>query len=240
MRKINDEMVRKSYIIAKNVYNKKITLTEGTDILVKQSNMNDNSAKDLINNFRNLITGQKYTRTMSENATRYYLQNIYNDFGYNLLKNALHAVDSHIFYYENLRDVRLNKIRNIYNDFNKIQESSIIYNEYNDEIEQCFNEGKAKKVFVNIYERDHKVRIKCLEYYGYKCFACGVLLSDIYGEIAVNFIHVHHIIELASIKKEYIVDPIKDLRPLCPNCHSIIHRKTPAMSIDELVTLLQK
>jgi len=238
--KISDEMIKQSYIIAKKVYNKNITLTEGADILVKQSKINDNSAKDFINNFRNLITGQKYTRTMSVNATRYYLQNIYNDFGSNSLKKALQAVDSHISYYESLGYGQLKKIRNIYNDFNKVQESSIIYNEYNDEIEQSFNEGKAKKVFVNIYERDHKAKIKCLEHYGYKCSACGVLLSDIYGEIAVNFIHVHHIIELASIKEEYIVDPVKDLRPLCPNCHSIIHRKTPAISIDELVALLQK
>ena len=40
-----------------------------------------------------------------------------------------------------------------------------------------------------------------------------------------DFIHVHHIIPLNEIKEEYTVDPIKDLVPVCPNCHAMLHRK---------------
>jgi 5-methylcytosine-specific restriction protein A len=238
--KISDEMIKQSYIIAKRVYEEKLTLTDGADTLHKQFHLDEGSAKTFINNFRCLITGQQYTRTMNGNATKYYLQNILNDFGYNILENALQAVNFHILYYEGLKHGRLNNIRNIYKYFKKIQEQNTIYYEYNDEKELFFNEGKAKKVLVNIYERDQEARKKCLKYYGYKCFTCGILLSDIYGEIGENFIHVHHIIELSSIKKEYIVDPVKDLRPLCPNCHSIIHRKSPAISIEELKKLIKK
>ena len=36
----------------------------------------------------------------------------------------------------------------------------------------------------------------------------------------------------------YIVDPIKDLAPLCSNCHSMIHRRNPPYTIEELRTLL--
>jgi 5-methylcytosine-specific restriction protein A len=39
---------------------------------------------------------------------------------------------------------------------------------------------------------------------------------------------------LASIGVSYTVDPIKDLRPVCPNCHAIIHRTDPPCSVDEL------
>jgi 5-methylcytosine-specific restriction protein A len=177
---------------------------------------------------------------MNGDATKYYLQNILNDFGYEALQTALVSVDLHIKYYESLKHGQLNNIREIYSTFNKVKPQIIIYNEYNDEEERYFNEGKAKKVLVNIYERDFEARRKCIEYYGYKCFACGLVLSDVYGEIANSFIHVHHIIELSSIKKEYNVDPIKDLRPLCPNCHAIVHRKSPALSIEGLIELIKK
>ena len=119
--KINDEMIEESYIIAKKVYNKELTLTEGANKLSKQCKMDVGSAKDFIFNFRCLVTGQRYTRTMNGNATRYYLQNIFNDFGFDLLQRALQAVNAHISYYENLDHGRLNNIRSIYNDFKKMQ-----------------------------------------------------------------------------------------------------------------------
>jgi len=33
-------------------------------------------------------------------------------------------------------------------------------------------------------------------------------------------------------------DPIRDLRPVCPNCHVVIHRREPPYSIDEVRQLL--
>ena len=60
----------------------------------------------------------------------------------------------------------------------------------------------------------------------------------VYGERGVGFIHVHHLKPLSEISKEYEVDPIGDLRPLCPNCHAMIHRR-PEMGIEELKELIQ-
>ncbi|WP_444659086.1 hypothetical protein ACRQV7_00760 [Caproiciproducens sp. R2] len=34
--------------------------------------------------------------------------------------------------------------------------------------------------------------------------------------------------------EEYIVDPIEDLEPVCPNCHAMLHRTAPPLSIEEL------
>jgi predicted HNH restriction endonuclease len=30
------------------------------------------------------------------------------------------------------------------------------------------------------------------------------------------------------------------MRPVCPNCHAMIHRQTPLLSIEEVQSLLQK
>jgi hypothetical protein len=37
--------------------------------------------------------------------------------------------------------------------------------------------------------------------------------------------------------EEYEVDPVKDLRPVCPNCHAMIHRRSPPLSIEEIIRL---
>lgn len=95
-------------------------------------------------------------------------------------------------------------------------------------------EGSYKTVRVNIYERNKAARDKCLEQKGYSCTICGFDFYKVYGEIGKNFIHVHHITPLYKINKEYEVDPINDLIPICPNCHAMIHRKKPELSIDEL------
>lgn len=104
----------------------------------------------------------------------------------------------------------------------------------------AYVEGAVKSVAVNAFERNAKARTKCISHYGYKCSVCGILLSDIYGEIAVNFIHIHHIKQLSTIGEEYEVNPIEDLKPVCPNCHAMIHRRNPAYSIEEVRSLLKK
>lgn len=101
-------------------------------------------------------------------------------------------------------------------------------------------EGALKKISVNFYERSPKARRKCIEYYGERCCVCGFGFFAKYGEIGKGFIHVHHLVPLSAIGKEYEVDSIKDLRPVCPNCHVIIHRRQPAYSIEEVKAFLKK
>lgn len=95
-------------------------------------------------------------------------------------------------------------------------------------------EGAVSKVRINAYERNPVARRICIEHFGCACVICNFSFEAKYGEIGQGFIHVHHLKELASIGKEYHVDPVKDLRPVCPNCHAMLHRKYPAYSIEEL------
>jgi len=61
-----------------------------------------------------------------------------------------------------------------------------------------------------------------------------------YGEIGVEFIHVHHLSLLADAEGEREVDPVKDLRPVCPNCHAMLHTRRPPWTIDDLKARLRK
>ena len=200
--------------------------------------MKETSAKDYINNYKHMRLAHKYARTMNEAATKYFLDSIYQEDGQSELEKALISVLSHLNYYESLRHVKLNGIRRIYEQYSKlISDADLTL--YPEEKENIYKEGKAKQVYVNIYERDQNARKKCIEYYGYKCCVCGILLSDKYGVIGRDFIHIHHIKALSAIKKEYTVDPISDLRPVCPNCHAMIHRREPPYSIEELKEIIK-
>lgn len=105
-----------------------------------------------------------------------------------------------------------------------------------DEVEfpEQYFEGASKKVSVNIYERNSEARKKCIKFHGYVCAVCKFDFRKFYGSIGENYIHVHHIVPLSEIKKEYKLDPVKDLIPVCPNCHAIIHRAQPSLTVEQL------
>lgn len=100
-------------------------------------------------------------------------------------------------------------------------------------------EGATKQIYVNVYERNLVARHKCIEFYGYNCAVCGFNFCEHYGAIGDGFIHVHHLKPLAEIREEYHIDPIQDLRPVCPNCHAMLHQKKPAYTIEELQQIVK-
>jgi len=103
-----------------------------------------------------------------------------------------------------------------------------------------YKEGATRTITVNAYERSHAARQACIDHYGFTCAVCKHSMEELYGEVADEIIHVHHLIELATIGEKYDVDPIADLRPVCPNCHAVLHSRSPALSIDKLRKLLEK
>lgn len=101
-------------------------------------------------------------------------------------------------------------------------------------------EGSVCQVTVNKYERNSKARKKCIEYYGTSCCVCSFNFGEVYGTEAENFIHVHHLNPLSDIGEEYKVNPIKDLRPVCPNCHAMIHLGGKTRSIKDVKTMIKR
>lgn len=104
---------------------------------------------------------------------------------------------------------------------------------------EAYFEGATKQVSVSIYERNPVARAKCIEHYGVRCAVCDFDFESVYGERGRGFIHVHHLIPLTTIGHQYRLDPIKDLRPVCPNCHAIIHRGRTVLTIEALRKQLQ-
>lgn len=99
-------------------------------------------------------------------------------------------------------------------------------------------EGAKKQITVNAYERSADARRKCLDKWGYNCSVCSFRFEAAYGPLGKGYMHVHHLRPLSSIGAEYFIDPIADLRPVCPNCHAMLHRKSPPISIEELQSVV--
>jgi len=100
-------------------------------------------------------------------------------------------------------------------------------------------EGATERISVNRYERNADARKECLRHHGLVCCVCRKTLSEVYGEAAERIIHVHHVVPMASIGAGYEVDPVSDLRPVCPNCHAVIHSRNPCYEIDEVKRMLK-
>lgn len=113
---------------------------------------------------------------------------------------------------------------------------------YADEIseETVFYEGAKRLVFVNSYERNLEARRQCIQHYGAQCTICGFDFEKAYGRLGKGYIHVHHLKPLSEINASYRVDPVKDLRPVCPNCHAMIHQRNPPYYIEEIQSVLGK
>jgi hypothetical protein len=46
-----------------------------------------------------------------------------------------------------------------------------------------------------------------------------------------RLIQVHHLDPLGVRQREVPVDPVRDLQPLCPSCHALLHLKSPPMTV---------
>ena len=100
-------------------------------------------------------------------------------------------------------------------------------------------EGAATTIAINAYERNPKARKRCVEHYGAICKVCEFNFQSKYGSIGQGYIHVHHLMSLSEVKEDYTVDPIRDLLPICPNCHAMIHSRKPPYLIEELRKIIK-
>jgi len=95
-------------------------------------------------------------------------------------------------------------------------------------------EGALKLSVTRKFERSRINRAICLRHHGFRCQGCGLLLQELYGALGANVIHVHHLVPVSKMGGSYVLDPKLDLIPLCPNCHNIVHRTEPPVSIENL------
>jgi 5-methylcytosine-specific restriction enzyme A len=245
--KITRKEYEEAYQLGRKVYSKSIRLTEAADALEKLG-VSRSSGIILVSNLRRLLNGQCYTRALSITNTDDYLTWILRDYGEPAFRNAISALEQHI-QYRSLAGVPMQSLIQVLERHRKLVKDDkadflspeeISSESQNDSAssENKLSEGRLKTVTVNYYERSAKARSGCLKAHGYVCSVCHFDFEMTYGAIGKEFIHVHHLRDLASIGKEYEINPIEDLRPVCPNCHAMLHKSNPPYTLEELKEII--
>ncbi len=104
--------------------------------------------------------------------------------------------------------------------------------------ESAFPEGKEKFKQHRYLERDGKItrRAKALRLAKMgklECEVCKLDFATSYGDIGHGFIEAHHktpVAQLAGTKKT----KIEDLALVCSNCHRMLHRGDPLLTVEQL------
>ncbi len=100
-------------------------------------------------------------------------------------------------------------------------------------------EGAARPVTANAYERDPEARAACIAHYGARCLVCGFDFEAQYGERGRGVMDVHQLKPPSQAGPGYQPNPIQDLRPVCHNCHTIIHKGTAPLTLTETRALVR-
>ena len=115
------------------------------------------------------------------------------------------------------------------------QDLPLFENQMFSTLKSPLHEGEKVPMDATRYERNPYARAACIAFYGRTCRICGMNFSKVYGQPFAKIIEVHHIIPISEIGHDYIVDPIHDLIPLCPNCHTAIHSNSEHVySVEEI------
>lgn len=115
-----------------------------------------------------------------------------------------------------------------------------IFKPGNDEEE--FPEGKQKFVLHLKKERNKKlIAVKKKLAFDkdplLPCEICGISFKEKYGDIGEGFIEAHHVFPISQLTEE-TKTKLEDLILVCSNCHKIIHRKRPWLTIEKIQSLL--
>ena len=120
----------------------------------------------------------------------------------------------------------------------RIEDQSIITDDVDLSESEVLYEGAIRYGSVISYARNRIARAQCVSHYGHKCSVCEFQFDWKHGEIGRDFIEVHHIYPISSSNKIHQIDPISDLRPIYPNCHRMIHRRSPPFTINEMRNII--
>ena len=105
-----------------------------------------------------------------------------------------------------------------------------------------FPEGRTAYVLHRKRERSalltKKVKSLALKNHGHLyCKVCGFDFQNIYGQIGEGFIEAHHTIPVSRLHEKSITR-IEDIVLVCSNCHRMLHRRRPWLTLHHLSKLI--
>lgn len=109
------------------------------------------------------------------------------------------------------------------------------------DLEEEFAEGRILLRAHRMRERSGKVVMQRKKAAGErpKCEVCGFDFFAAYGELGRGFIECHHVKPVSQLEPGQTTK-VSDLALVCANCHRMLHRQRPWLSIDQLRQRLRR
>jgi 5-methylcytosine-specific restriction enzyme A len=230
--------IKAAFTLAESVYGGKLTFETAAAELRDKHGLNLNSARDFIGQYRHMLNGEVFKRSLSAAALEYFLPTIEYNSGREAADNAISAAWKHIAYYEALEDTRLVKLRAVVVKF----QSSLPGPSTSQVLESCFaadvvqaarDSSTARKkrledantapafIFarIKVYARNPDVVVEVLARASGNCELCKKPAPFLRKTDGTPYLEVHHRNLLAHGGK----DSVENAIAVCPNCHRQQH-----------------
>ena len=238
MTTITTKHIHAAFIVAGDVYDGKIAPGSAAKQLNTETGLNIGSAQDFFVQFRCMLAGVVFKRSLSAEGAAYFLSGLLETRGQAAADRAVVAMWEHIAYYESLGHGRLNKLRSTVATFEaslpdppsaeaKAAEfkAAVVASQQgseasrNERLLQANPIPLVQIVSSRVFRRNPDVVAAVLSRAKGICEACSSAAPFARRHNGEPYLEVHHVVLLAAGGQ----DTVENARALCPNCHRKAH-----------------
>jgi predicted HNH restriction endonuclease len=100
-----------------------------------------------------------------------------------------------------------------------------------------FVEGFKNEIIKENSYRDRKLIDAAKKHFEPTCAICKFNFEKTYGLHGKGFIEMHHLIPISEGKR---ISTVKDLVPVCSNCHRMLHKGKITLDVEDIKKMIQK
>lgn len=238
MATITSNQIHAAFALAGDVYDGKLTPSAAAARLNSETGLHSGSARDFFVQFKSMLSGAVFKRSLSAEAAEYFLSNLLSTRGRSASESAAAALWKHIAYYESLGHGSLNKLRAVVAAFAAslpgLPSSEAEAAGFEAAVVASRNDPeslRAKRllgsnpvpavqfVVAKVYRRNPDVVATVLARANGVCEACAAAAPFARSHDGTPYLEVHHRVQLAGGGN----DTVENAVAVCPNCHRKAH-----------------
>jgi 5-methylcytosine-specific restriction enzyme A len=97
----------------------------------------------------------------------------------------------------------------------------------------AYVEGERQSRGTTFFARNAQLVREAKAHHGTFCQTCGFDFGAVYGSLGVGYIECHHLKPSAEQDGNAQEVTVSDVAVLCSNCHRMIHRRRPVISVEK-------
>lgn len=231
------EQISAACALASGVYDGTLKSGAAVNALHTEHGLNESSARDYINQYRAMMQGTVFKRTISAPALEHFLSQILQHRGEGAAKSALSAAWKHVEYYEALQHITLHRFRAVLESFKhrpyarpsvttmETQLLAAVAQSLADpaarrrRLQSAIKAPIAVVATTTVYVRNPDVVAEVLSRANGQCELCGSAAPFLRKSNGSPYLEVHHKLQLSMGGH----DSVENAIAICPNCHRREH-----------------